>query len=315
MSDLKIIDGYNKHDIVKKDIRQFNWGGALTGIPQAWQLTQGEGVRVMVADTGVDYTHPDLKNNFKYGFDCNATPITNDPMDRDGHGTHVCGILCADGQVSGVAPKADLFVAKILGDNGSGSSDNIAIAMRMAMRNNVDLVSMSLGTHDEPEAATKEMVREAIAAGISIVVAAGNEGMQYQGDSVGWPAKWVHDIPEIIVVTAIDQNSKVPAFSSKGDETTIAAPGVQIYSTYLNHQYKMLTGTSMATPFVSGCVALMIAKHRKDPNATSNLLPKDVKKLITDHAKNQNGILGHSDTYGYGVIDVGSIKAAEYDGG
>ena len=317
MGNLKIIDGWvreplhDEHQFVKRDIKQVNWGEQLVGIPTAWQQTQGEDVRVFVLDTGIDYNHPDLKDAFKYGFNITNNPHTNDPADRDGHGTHVCGIIAANGQVSGVAPKASLFMAKILGDSGNGETSWIIDACKYAMRNNVDIVSMSLGTHTQPEPAVLEALRALDAAGTVIVCAAGNERKSYAGDSVGWPAKYVEQLPNLIVVAAIDENSGSAYYSSQGPEVTIAAPGTNIYSTYPGNRYQKMSGTSMATPFVSGTIALALAKNRKELSLSKGTLsPKAVKELLTTHSKQTNGIVGRNDQFGFGIIDISFVQSA-----
>jgi subtilisin len=321
MAQLGIVDGWQKppsaghaehiNEFLTKDVKAYDWSEQFIGIPTAWQQTQGEGIRVFAADTGVDYNHPDLKDNVKGGFNLTHDPHDYEYMDRDGHGTHVCGIIAANGQISGVAPKCDLFMGKILGDDGSGQTSYIIDAVKYAMRLNVDILSMSLGTHTQPEDSVLQALQAASKAGTVIVVAAGNEGREIQGDSVSWPAKYVSQIPELIVVGAVDKNSGVPSWSSKGGEVTIVAPGVDIYSTYPKNRYQKMSGSSMATPFTSGTVALMLAKHRKDLSLNNgNLFPPEVKKLLQDTAKHANGVIGKNDQFGYGIIDIGAIQKA-----
>jgi subtilisin len=297
--------------IAIESIRQTNWGEDLVGVPQIWQQTQGEGVRVMVLDTGIDIEHPDFKDNFKYGFNISATPHTHNCQDENGHGSNVASIIAANGQVTGVAPKADLFMAKILDDSGRGDSDAIIDGLKYALRVGVDVVSMSLGTHTQPSAAVLEAIREADALGVIIVCAAGNEGRDIAGDSVGWPAMYVHEVPNIIVVGAVDPNTAVPSWSSKGQEVTVGAPGVNVYGCAPHGKYNTLSGSSQATPFVAGVICLMIAHHRKDVSlATGILSPKEIKHLIEANAKKNKGILGRTDDIGYGLVSTDSIIAA-----
>ena len=294
-----------------ESIRQCNWGEQLVGIPQVWQQTQGEGVRVMVLDTGIDVDHPDFADTFKYGFDISATPHTKNCQDANGHGSNVSSIVAANGQVTGVAPKADLFMGKILDDAGRGDSDAIIDGLKYALRIGVDIVSMSLGTHTQPSPQVLEAIREADALGVTIVCAAGNEGRDMAGDSVGWPAMYVHSIPNIIVVGAVDANKAVPDWSSKGEEVSVAAPGVSIYGCAPGGKYNTLSGTSQATPFISGVIALMIAHHRKDVSLSTGILsPKEIKHLITSNAKKNSGIVGRTDDIGYGLVSIDAITAA-----
>lgn len=207
------------------------------------------GVKVAIIDTGIDYTHPDLKANYKGGYD-----FVNDdsyPMDDNGHGTHVAGTIAAldnDIGVIGVAPDADLYAYKTLNRRGRGLISDINAAIDQAITDDMDIISMSLGGgYSESQ---ESLCKKAYDAGIVIVAAAGNEA----GDVI-YPAAY----SSVIAVSATDYNDIITYFSNFGDEVDLAAPGVNIYSTYLGGRYATLSGTSMATPHVTGTVALLLS--------------------------------------------------------
>lgn len=224
--------------------------------PAQWATgNTGKGVVVAVIDTGVDYNHPDLKANIIGGKDFTGK---GDYLDGNGHGTHVSGTIAATNTgagVVGVAPDVKILALKALGDDGSGDMNNVTEAIRYATAYGVDLISMSLGGPDSPE--LHQAVKDAVAKGITVVVAAGNDG---DGNPFTEELSYPGAYDEVIEVGAIDFTSHVAYFSNTNHEVDILAPGVGILSTYLNGQYAKLDGTSMATPHVAGAVALLKSK-------------------------------------------------------
>ena len=258
------------------------------GADQVWAMTdshgvsvRGTGIVVAVIDTGVDYTHPDLGGGFgpSYkvigGYD--FYNHDNDPMDDNGHGTHVAGIIAANGNITGVAPDAKLLAYKCLGSDGSGSMSNVILGIEAAMDPNGDsnpsdhanIISMSLGGAGDETDPICQAVKNAIDAGIVVVVAAGNSGPGM--GTVASPGV----APEAITVGAINETGCLAPFSSRGTPDSllikpeISAPGVDILSTVprtgSKHSspsgYASLSGTSMATPHVSGAAALLLQMH------------------------------------------------------
>jgi subtilisin family serine protease len=229
------------------------WGVKRVEAPAAWAKSRGAGVKVVVIDTGLDMTHPDLAGNIKGGW--NAITKTNDFNDDHGHGTHCGGNIAAlDNSIGivGVAPKADLYGVKVLDANGSGTFDDVIAGMQWAVDNHMEVASMSLGA-DQGNQALADMVKAMKKGGVTLVAAAGNSG-----GAVGFPGGY----PEAIAVAAGDNNDQLADFSSRGPEVAVIAPGVDIYSLSKNGGYETMSGTSMATPHVAGLAVLYVSKHK-----------------------------------------------------
>ncbi len=229
------------------------WGITRVKAAEAWGTTRGEGVKLVVIDTGIDRTHPDLAANLKGGW--NAITKTDDYNDDNGHGTHCAGTIAAlddDKGVVGVAPKVDVYGVKVLDANGSGTFDDVIAGMLWAVENKMEIASMSLGA-SRGNQALADAVEAMRKGGVTLIAAAGNSG-----GSVGFPAAY----PGAIAVAASDSRDKLAGFSSRGAEVAVIAPGVGVKSTYMGGTYDSLSGTSMATPHVSGLAALYHATHK-----------------------------------------------------
>lgn len=142
----------------------------------------GKGVKVAVIDTGIDYSHPDLSANFKGGY--NFIHLNDDPMETlptegppTNHGTHVAGIIAANGDIKGVAPDADIYVYKALGPGGQGTSIQVMAALERAVEDGVDVINLSLGNSiNGPDFPTSIAVNRAVELGVGVVIANGNDG-------------------------------------------------------------------------------------------------------------------------------------------
>jgi subtilisin family serine protease len=259
--------------------RSFRTSGEPSAIQQlaktihANAATRGAGIVVAIIDTGVDYTHPALGEGFGAGFKViGGWDFVNndaDPMDDHGHGTHVAGIIAADGDgLLGVAPDVSLLAYKVLDSNGSGNEADVIAGIDRTVdpdgngdpADHVDVVNMSLGstaTGDDPVATA---VQNAIAAGVIFCVSAGNSG---EYGNISSPAI----APAAITVGAADRNDKIAAFSSRGPsfdygiKPELVAPGVDILSSVPNGGKLEASGTSMAAPYVAGVAALVKALH------------------------------------------------------
>lgn len=283
--------------------QKVDWGVNLVQAPQVWSMTKGEGIKVAVLDTGIDATHPDLAPNFKKGRNF-TTSNPDDYLDRQGHGTHCAGIIAGcDNMVGivGVAPLAELYVAKVLGDQGNGGISAIVKGIDWAIEEKVDVISMSLGCSKDPGPALHDAIKRARAAGIVIVAASGNENTH-----VGWPAVY----EEVISVGAVDQTFGRADFSNFGQELDVTAPGVDILSTYPTNQYAKLSGTSMATPIVAGVVALITSFCRKMGLVAT---PDKIVQMITERSVDM-GHEGHDDMFGNGLINVFRMIKGNNDG-
>lgn len=263
---------------------KIDWGLQMNAIPDEWAGSQGEGILVAVLDTGAS-DHMDLpKAAFAHNFTSSRTA-----SDRNGHSTHCAGIIGAranDTGVIGVAPKCSIGYCKVLGDDGSGSTTWIAKGIRAAIREGANVISMSIGggfSQDVGQACI-----EAVEAGIMIFAAAGNSG--YRGrNSIDYPGK----LPTTICVAAYRRDGRVSDFSSGGEQVDICCPGEQILSTYPGNQYRMMSGTSMATPFAAGLCALML-EDGKGPKSLGQL--RDTLKANCE----DRGPQGFDVRYGFG---------------
>lgn len=273
-----------------------NWANDMINAPDVWQQDYtGQGVVVAVIDTGVDYTHPDLDNNIWINADeiaddgvdndgngyiddvlgWNFVEDNNDPMDTDGHGTHVSGTIAAENNdfgVTGVAYDANIMVLRALGDEG-GTNADIAEAIYYAVNNGAQVINLSLGGPDSPE--IEAALAYAASHNVLTVSASGNEGSPVPG----YPA--AHATEYGLAVGAVDSNGTVADFSNgagtDSDMQFVVAPGVEILSTLPGNDYGELDGTSMAAPHVSGVAALMLS-------ANPNLTAEEIQSIIVQTA-------------------------------
>ena len=199
----------------------------------------GAGVKIGIIDTGVDVNHPDIADNIKDGY--NATSNKKSYDDDNGHGTHVAGIIAAaDNEIGviGVAPDAEIYAVKALDSFGNGYVSDVIESIEWCIDNDIDIINMSIGMSADSEA-LHETIVDASHAGVLIVAAAGNN----YGGRCEYPAAY----EEVIGVGAIDYSGNLAGCSAMIG-VDVWAPGVEIYSTFLNSGYKIKNGTSMAAP-------------------------------------------------------------------
>ncbi|HET9346164.1 MAG TPA: Ig-like domain-containing protein, partial [Candidatus Limnocylindrales bacterium] len=255
------------------------WGVEHIGTPAVHaEGVRGDGIKVAVIDTGVDYIHddpddtpfvvdPEFLNNYAGGYD--FVNNDSDPMDDNGHGTHVAGILAAEKNgylVSGVAPDVELYALKILNANGEGEESNLILALQWAIDNDIDVVNMSLGTHTNV-AAMETAVANAHAAGLLLVAASGNiNPLVWQEIFFGCPVAYPAAYPNVLSTTFTNPNNALTGWSCTGPEVDFGSPGDGILSPVpigpcllcAPQGYSAQSGTSMASPHLAGTVALML---------------------------------------------------------
>lgn len=274
------------------------WGISQVKANQVWSTTTGATVPVAVIDTGIDYRHADLAPNYKGGY--NFVKPRNTPLDDNGHGTHVAGTIAAASNnqyVVGAAPAASLYALKVLDRRGSGSYSNIIAALQWCVTNKMKVASMSLGGQ-VGSTSLENACSAAAAGGVLLVAAAGNDGNTAgTGNTVDYPAVY----PSVVAVAASDSNNVRAYFSSTGPQVALTAPGVNVLSDKLGGTTTTMSGTSMATPHVSGVAALLIA-------ANPALAPADARARLTSTAQDL-GAAGWDPLYGYGLVNAAAALA------
>lgn len=234
-------------------------GVNMINAPLMWNKGYtGDGVKVAILDSGC-IQHPDLINNIIGGKNFTSEGSETDYNDLNGHGTHVAGIIAGNGKVMGVAPNAKLLILKVLDKTGNGNCQGIYDAINYAIEQKVDIINMSLGIAINVNE-IHTMLKKAVDNNICVVCACGNEGDgKAFTDEYSYPAGY----NEAISVGAID-NARVNAvFTNSNKEVDLVAHGVNVVSTHLNYGYCSMSGTSQATPHVTGALALLKEYYRK----------------------------------------------------
>lgn len=298
------IPPYSVQHVALTLAQTMDWGLTFAGVPEAWKRGRGQGVTVAVLDTGIDETHPDLDGQIAGTQDFTRSPFGS--RDKQGHGTHCAGIVAgSDNQtgIVGVAPQAKLLAVKVLGDDGSGDGHSVAAGITYAVGRGADILSLSLGS-PEGDPRIRTALEFAVRSGCFVICAAGNDG---RPNSVGYPAAW-DDLA--VCVGAIGPDGKLANYSSQGRQVDCAAPGTDVLSCWPGSRYAKLSGTSMATPFVTGCVALLLSACRAN-NGPCPKTQADLIELI--HANSDDaGIPGPDTGFGWGLIDPSKLlKAVE----
>lgn len=271
------------------------WGVERVKASLAWEKTRGAGVKVGILDTGVDCTHPDLKEGIKGGF---SIQQAGDWMkDRNGHGTHVAGIIGARRNglgVVGVAPECELYAIQVLDARGFGKVSQVVEGLQWAVEQRLQVVNMSLGLAEHSETLAVA-VRKASQSGVLLVAAAGNGG---DLGSVLFPARY----PEVVAVAATTREDKRASYSSRGPEVDVAAPGEEILSTYPGGRYKTMSGTSMAAPHVAGVLSLLLSAYPQNS-------PQWARSRLLESAHPLPGL--SPEEQGAGLVDaVQALQAA-----
>jgi len=294
------------------------WNLPIINSPTAWNAATGcAAVPVAVIDSGVDYTHPDLAANIwvnsadpagdgvdndgngfiddTMGWDFAADD--NDPMDENGHSTHVAGTIAAVGNnaqgVTGICWDGQIMALRAFDAEGNGTVADVIEAMGYARVKGAKVVNASYAGADFSQA-EYDAISRLNDSGMLMVVAAGNEGAD-NDRFPSYPAGY--DLPNIIAVAATDRSDRLASFSNFGPATVhVTAPGDSILSTYVNNDYALGSGTSMAGPHISGLAALVW-------DANPGLAASQVKGRILDGVDRLADLSGK-------ILTAGRINAA-----
>ncbi len=291
-------------------------------------------ITVAILDTGVDLTHPEYREAMLSGYDfvdiidgaqefvgdfLGADPI---PEDEVGHGTHVAGIVAGAGRKMprGVAPRCRILPVRVLAAMikdgrpvGAGLVETINNGVKWAIDHGAEILNMSLGVQHTGGGLPHEQVIEyAKRKGVTVVAASGNDGRQ----ALYFPGAF----PSVIAVGAADDAGQVAEFSTFGDHVSLIAPGVDVYSSYLNDGYAFSTGTSHAAPFVTGAIALLKSYARAQGRDLSDSQAKHVLKHTSDKVdrnfkdrKAGYGRLNVADALRYLDYKLNSARRPSYD--
>ncbi|WP_329226249.1 type VII secretion-associated serine protease mycosin [Streptomyces canus] len=296
-------------------IRAKQWALEAMHTQEAWQTTKGAGVTVAVLDTGVENDHPDLVGNVLTGKDMIGFGAVRGQRPWARHGTAMAGIIAGHGHgvgngdgVMGIAPEARILPVRVILEDGDPArararntrGNALAEGIRWAADHGADVINLSLGDDSasaHPEAGEDDAVQYALKKGAVVVASAGNGGEK--GDHISYPAAY----PGVIAATAVDKFGTRASFSTRRWYATVAAPGDDVVIADPDHKYYEGWGTSAASAFVSGAVALVKAAH-------PNLTPAQIKKLLEDTARNAPSG-GRDDSRGFGFVDpAAALKAA-----
>ncbi len=257
----------------------------------AWDITMGSSeIIIAILDTGITTVNTDMNGNVIGGY--NFISDTPDFRDDNGHGTMVAsvaaGIIDNGYGISGIAGKSKLLAVKVMNSSGSGTYSTMIEGIEYAVANGASVINMSIGGRTV-SSALKLAVDQAVANGVTIVAAAGNEG----STSLSYPAAY----DNVIGVGAVDFYNNKTSYSNTGSGLTVMAGGTARVATATSY-IGTASGTSFASPYVAGMVALM---YSTNPSISST----DVFKAIQENSIDL-GDSGYDTSYGYGLVDMGN---------
>ncbi|MBG0827339.1 type VII secretion-associated serine protease mycosin [Planomonospora sp. ID67723] len=293
--------------------RYVQWPLDRLSAEAAWTSATGTGQTVAVVDTGVDGSHPDLTGAVLPGADL-VTSGGDGRTDPNGHGTHVAGTIAARAGnglgVAGLAPGARILPVRVLDSEGSGWNSDVAQGIAYAVDHGATVVNLSLGgPQDDPM--LKAAIDYALGKDVVVVAAAGNSGRDcatlsspMPGVNCGNPTEYPAAYPDLITVAATDETDARAVFSGYKPYVDLAAPGVDVASTYPSGRYVYMDGTSMATPHVAAAAALIRARF-----PAMGVSEVAARLVGTAH---DLGAAGRDDFFGAGLIQpLTAVTAAD----
>ena len=291
-------------------------GHELIHLKEAQFFSKGNPeIKIAILDTGIDLAHPEFSHSIAAGKDFvniidGATEFIGDfldfddiPEDEVGHGSHIAGILVSIGKKMpvGIVPQCKIMPVRVLGAMkdgdeevvGAGLIDNINTGIKWAVDSGADVINMSLGIKREGGGLPhEEVINYALQKGVTVVAASGNDGTQdeyYPGALKG-----------VLAIGAVDENDKIANFSTYGKQVSFVAPGTNIYSSYKKQDYAFASGTSQASPFVTGGIALLKSYALENGKKLND---GQIKYILKNTADKPDGRL-KNEKWGYGRINL-----------
>ncbi|WP_125153495.1 S8 family peptidase [Clostridium rectalis] len=258
----------------------------------------GKGIKIAILDSGIKFNHPDFGLNIKHGY--NVINPKELPIDDNGHGTLVAGVIGAQNNsigIVGIAPYAEIYPVKVLDKYGEGDINDIAKGIDWCIENKIQIINMSFGIlKDKP--VLYNSVKKAIDSGILVVASTYNS----YGQEVGYPASY----DKVISVTAVDSKYRIGETSPRG-KVDFSAPGTNILSTTVNNGYEYCSGTSFATPYISAVIALILENPKIFMlSGQENYAYEYIYNALKRMSKHLGGI-GKNSTFGEGFVSVNNI--------
>ncbi|GHJ49192.1 type VII secretion-associated serine protease [Catellatospora sp. TT07R-123] len=257
-------------------------------VSAAHKISQGEGVRIAVIDTGIDPNHPDIRGSVEPGVDVRQFPASGDGLtDDDGHGTSMASLIVGHGRIRGIAPKATVVSLKYA-DSVSSSPTAMGSAINWAVEHGVKVISIS-AAHVDRDLVLQQAVEKAILQDVVIIASAGNKP---EKSAIEYPAAF----PGVVAVSGIGSDGQLWSSSVTGPEVLLSAPAKGISTAWRDNRRVVTDGTSNSAAIVAGMVALIRAKYPTMP-AT-----EVIRRLIS--TATDKGPAGRDSAYGFGVPNL-----------
>jgi minor extracellular protease Epr len=285
--------------------KALQWNMTAIHLRQAWRIatTEGAGVKVCTVDSGIALNHPDFAGAIVGGINTIDITSPNNYADDDSHGTHVAGIIAARGaEVNGVAPHAELLIAKVVDKNGDSSSSAVTAGIAWCIAKGAEVINISLGGAAENYDGMASMVDYGCRLGVDFAVSSGNDGSSDKQNPASIPS------PCLIAVNASNPKGQITPWSNfDQNPRTVTAPGLNILSDSPDGYVQMDSGTSMSAPHVAGTLALLRSMGADARQAVNMILESAQKPSHTGHLT--TGEIRQF--YGYGLLDAEAACAME----